>query len=124
MKKIFFTIAVTIGMTITLAASTNQPTKPDGNKKADKEVVKKVETSDTTATISAYPCPCSKFECSRCGGDVYWTAKAYKKYTGRNCQICDGKKCKECEWEGVEFFWQCGCKCSNCGNGFEQPDDC
>ena len=120
MKKLLLTLTVTLGMTLT--ASTIMPTTLDGNKKANKSTEKKVWITDTTTVTVAYPCPCSKLECGSCGGDLYWTAKAYKKYTGRKCQFCNGKSCETCEWEGVEFYWQAGCKCNNCGNGFKQPE--
>lgn len=123
MKKIFFTIVATTVLAISLTAFINTPYSTlDGARKANKETTKQVQTNDTTNITSAYPCPCSNFVCGRCNGDLYWTAKAYKKYTGRKCTVCNGRKCKTCEYEGWEFYWQSGCKCSNCGSGFEQPD--
>lgn len=118
-KKMVLVTATAIGIAA-LMAFTMTPNAHDCNKK---ETVKKLKQCDTTATTSAYPCPCSKFEC-RCGGDLYWTTKAYKKYSGKKCSFCDGAGCKECDGEGREFFWQPGCKCKKCGNGFKQPNDC
>lgn len=74
--------------------------------------------------IDGYPCPCSNYSCGECGGKLEFSAKAYKKYSGKKCRICKGEGCKTCDFEGLDWDWKAGCKCKKCGRGYEQPNDC
>ncbi len=103
--------------------------------------LKMVETTlnvpDSTVSPESHPnkevgaqCPCSSSKCS-CGGELKYSAKAYKEYTGRKCSICggtgknyNGGTCSYCDGEGKDFNWKSGCKCSRCGAGYDFRYDC
>ena len=68
----------------------------------------------------------SKPNCT-CGGYLELSFKAYKKYTGKKCTLCNGTGRKldsrgnptmeNCSWcdNGKEFEWQTAYVCQRCG---------
>lgn len=118
-KKMFLVAAMAIGATALMAFSM-MPNTPDGDNPQKKTVVT-ATTNDNGQEVGS-PCPCSKFKCS-CGGTLEYSAKAYKHYTGKKCQLCSGKGCQYCD-NGKEYDWVAGCKCKSCGAGYDQPNDC
>ena len=125
MKGKIFLIVAAIVVALALTAFVVFPTNED-------EKVQKVQTTEDSEIEdvdeeNGYPCPCSQLLCPYCHGDLEWSAKAYKEYTGRKCQICNGsgwRNGKDCEYcdDGREFNWKSGCKCRKCGEGSRQPN--
>lgn len=124
-KKLIAAIAALTVCSLAFAAWTLLPSNPKTDGDGDA-----VASQTLTSDDEGYPCPCSKFKCGECGGSLYYTAKAYKKYSGRKCSACNGRGtnswngdvCSYCDGEGLDWQWQPGCKCQNCGAAYEQPD--
>ena len=118
-KRMILIVAMAIGIAVFTAFSV-VPNTPDGDNPKKKTVV--TVTADNNGQEVGNPCPCSKFKCE-CGGALEWATMAYKKYTGKKCQICSGKGCQYCD-KGKDYNWVAGCKCKSCGKGYDQPNDC
>ncbi|MBP5516803.1 MAG: hypothetical protein J6X86_07630 [Bacteroidales bacterium] len=118
-KKMILIAAIAI-VTAALTAFSMMPDTPDGEKPQNKTTV--TVTADDNGQEVEGPCPCSKNKCS-CGGTLEYSAKAYKRYTGKKCQVCGGKGCQFCD-AGKDYDWVAGCKCKSCGKGYDQANDC
>lgn len=72
-------------------------------------------TTSTKTINSSYQCAC--------GGNLYWTAKAYKVYI--TCSLCRGRgvirvydhveRCTNCKGTGQDYVWKSGYVCRRCG---------
>lgn len=121
-KVILAVVAMTIG--IACNASDLSTCKNVSDEPEKVVVMDSIVHHHNEHSIDGNPCPCSNFSCSECGGQLEYSAKAYKEYTGKKCSVCKGEGCSTCDYEGLDWKWKAGCKCKKCGTGFVQPNDC
>lgn len=104
------------------------PSTPDGDKQKKEQVP--IQIDNDVDRESTAPCACSKYSCSH-GHALEFSAKAYKKYSGKKCSYCkgsgrqsDGSTCYYCEGDGLDWSWESGCVCKKCEEVYNQPNDC
>lgn len=129
-KKMILVAAMTIGAAA-LTAFTLMPNSPEGEKTPMPVVVS--DGSDDYNPDKALPCACSDYRCG-CGTKLSFSFEAYTVDVGP-CKLCKGtgqtgtpslgySTCGVCEGTGRKLETRSGCVCENCGNVYEQPDDC
>lgn len=124
LKRVIIVFSIAI-CAIAFTAFSICPSKPDEEKTKKEQSAVVNETEESNG-----PCACSKFKCSK-GHALEFSAMAYKKYSGKKCFYCKGSgkksdntKCTYCDGDGKDWSWQSGCVCKQCGESFEQPDNC